>query len=105
MPRFGSTARASAAARRSAAKAATATRESGEFVIHGGLQPGYFVPGTNVLEIDVNNSLPSGPPHVLWLRPEVSGIRIFRHGRFHPWERREQAMPRKSNVEQSVSVV
>ncbi len=34
-------------------------REFGGFAIHGGLQPGYFVPGNNVLEIDVNNALSS----------------------------------------------
>jgi hypothetical protein len=62
--------------RPAAAKAGTATKESGQFLVHGGLNPGFFVPGTNVLEIDVNESQPSGSPEVLWLRPEVSGIRI-----------------------------
>ena len=54
----------------------TATLAVGEFLIHGGLHPGYFVPGTNVLEIDVNNSVPFGRPRMLWLRPEVSAIRL-----------------------------
>ena len=52
------------------------TMEVGEFLIHGGVQPGYFLPGTNVLEIDVNNVLLSGTSRMLWLRPEISGIRV-----------------------------
>ena len=58
-PRFGSTARTSPRGHAIPAEADAATREFGGFAIHGGLQPGYFVPGNNVLEIDVNNALSS----------------------------------------------
>ena len=58
------------------AEVATCSQASGAFVIYGGLKPQFFVPGTNVLEIDVNNAAPSGSEHMLWLRPEVSGIRV-----------------------------
>ena len=50
-----------------------AVKEGGEF-----LSREAFVPGLNVLEIDVNNSGVSGSSDsggVLWLRPELSGIR------------------------------
>jgi hypothetical protein len=50
-----------------------AVKESGEFLSREG-----FVPGLNVLEIDVNNSVVSGVVEnggMLWLRPELSGIR------------------------------
>jgi hypothetical protein len=57
------------------AQAAGSEQEVGQFVIHGGLKPGYFVTGINVLEVDVDNPLPADS--VLWLRPEVSGIGVF----------------------------
>jgi hypothetical protein len=50
-----------------------AVKEGGEFLSREG-----FVPGLNVLEIDVNNSGVSGSSDsggMLWLRPELSGIR------------------------------
>ena len=50
-----------------------AIKEGGELLSREG-----FVPGLNVLEIDVNNSGTSGLPDdggMLWLRPELSGIR------------------------------
>jgi hypothetical protein len=57
------------------ADAQSATKAFGEILVNGGLSPGRFLPTNNVLEIDVNNDLPSNPPRMLWLRPEVSGIR------------------------------
>ena len=61
--RSGSTARTSPAAPRGGSDGRDATKESGEFIIHGGLQPGFSCPETTCLEIDVNNALPSGSPH------------------------------------------
>ena len=58
------------------AEAAGCQQELGQFVIHGGVNPGYFVAGTNIVEFDVNNSLPGGSPKMLRLWLEVSGIRI-----------------------------